>query len=135
MPEGRPSLRFHHLGYACAQIKRELPHYLSLGYYCEGERFVDVALGVAGQFLIGGGPRLELLENLPGSTTLDPWLAQGIKCYHLAYEVEDLAQALVWVSTQRGRVTVHPTTAVAFGGRRVMFALMRNMQLFEFIEA
>lgn len=127
-------MRFHHLGYACVCIERERPLFESLGYHAEGDGFADTGLGVAGVFMTGGGPRIELLENLPGSHTLDTWLAQQVKCYHFAYEVDNLAIAMAWVSARRGRVTVHPTPAVAFGGRRVMFALMRNMQLLEFIE-
>lgn len=30
-------------------------------------------------------PRIELLENISGSHTLDAWLAKGIKFYHFVH--------------------------------------------------
>ncbi|MCX7946507.1 MAG: VOC family protein [Hydrogenophilus sp.] len=134
-PPDAPLLRFHHVGYACAKIDRELPFFQPLGYRCEGSRFFDPTFGVSGLFLVGGGPRLELLENLPGSSRLDPWLAQRVKCYHFAYEVADFAQAIPWFLSQRSRITFGPAPAVAFNGRPVVFLMMRNLQLIELIES
>lgn len=125
---------FHHLGYACVSIAREITVLQALGYAQEGEHFRDPAQGVEGCFMTGAGPRIELLQNLPGAATLTPWLNAGIKLYHLAYEVADLHAALAWARAQRAVVKVEPVPAVAFGGRRIAFVFFRNGLLTEFIE-
>jgi len=131
LPEG---YEFHHVGYATASLEKERPFFAFLGYRQEGEDFADPVQGVAGCFLVGPGPRIELLENLPGAETLTPWLNAGIKMYHFAYLVADIEGALEWARSQRARVTVAPVAAVAFGGRRISFVMFRNGLMLEFIE-
>lgn len=131
LPEG---FQFHHLGYACADLAKDRAQFERLGYAIEGEPFEDPIQGVAGLFLAGAGPRIELLENLPGSTTLKPWLAQGTRIYHFAYLVADMAAALAWSRSQRAVTTVQPVPAVAFGGRRIAFVMLRTGFMLEFIE-
>ena len=131
LPEGHI---FHHIGYATASIERELATFASLGYRPEGASFTDPVQGVSGCFLVGPGPRIELLQSLPGAKTLEPWLGSGIRMYHMAYLVEDINQATAWARAQRARITVDPVPAVAFGGRRIAFAMLRNGLLIEFVE-
>ena len=126
---------FHHIGYATTSLEKEQNLFAFLGYHQEGDLFSDPVQGVAGCFLVGMGPRIELLENLPGSTTLTPWINAGIKMYHFAYFVDNLDEALKWARSQRARVTVEPVGAVAFGGRRISFAMFRNGLMLEFIES
>lgn len=126
---------FHHLGYACTSIAKERQHFAAIGFVQEGADFVDPVQGVSGCFLVGPGPRVELLENLPGACTLTPWLDAGIKLYHFAYLVADMNQALDWARHQRARITVQPVPAVAFGMRHIAFVMCRNGLLLEFIEA
>ena len=125
---------FHHLGYATQSIKKELISFLSIGYQIEGEHFTDDVQGVEGCFLVGAGPRIELLQNLPGAQTLTPWLNANIKFYHLAYLVPNMDAALIWARNQRAHITVNPVPAVAFEGRLISFVIMRNGVLIEFIE-
>ncbi len=125
---------FHHIGYATSSIERELSTFSQLGYCSEGDAFTDPIQGIRGLFLVGAGPRIELLESLPGSATLTPWLAGGIRMYHLAYTVTDIAAAVAWARAQRARITVEPVPAVAFQGRSISFAMFRNGLLVEFIE-
>ena len=125
---------FHHIGIACRSIEREEVIYAALGYEREGERFSDPLQGVRGSFMTGGGPRIELLENLPDSATLTPWLAKNIRMYHLAYLADDF-DAEVAVALGAGwKMMRAPLPAVAFGGARVCFLMMPNMQLVELIE-
>jgi len=131
LPEGHV---FHHIGYATASIERELSTFALLGYRIEGEYFTDTVQGISGCFVVGPGPRIELLQSLPGATTLAPWLASGVRMYHLAYLVDDIGQATAWARAQRARITVEPVPAVAFGGRRIAFAMLRNGLLIEFVE-
>lgn len=125
---------FHHIGCATTSIEKEQRFFAFLGYSPEGEAFLDRIQGVAGCFLTGPGPRIELLENLPGKSTLTPWLNAGTKMYHFAYKVKDLEQALHWARGQRAKVVVAPVPAVAFGNRRISFVIFRNGLMLEFIE-
>ena len=130
-----PALAFHHLGLACRSISKEARHLASLGYAQVGETFEDPLQGVRGCFLEGPGPRLELLEPLAGSTTLDGFLARGVKMYHQAFETPCLDAALEWHLGRRARVVSPPKPAVAFGGRRVAFIALPTMLIVELIEA
>lgn len=130
-----PDSRFHHLGHACRDLQASLDFFGAAGYRLDGDAFSDDTQGVRGCFLVGNGPRIELLENLPGRTTLSPWLAAGTMLYHMAYEVRDLAAALGWARGQRGRVVVPPVPASAFGGRRIAFVMFRHGPMLEFIDA
>lgn len=125
---------FHHIGYATTSLTREREFFEHLGYVQEGCDFIDSEQGVRGCFLQGPGPRLELLENLPNSDTLTPWLNAGIKMYHFAYEVADLDKAMNWARLHRGRMTVAPVSATAFDGRRICFFAFRQGPMLEFVE-
>lgn len=131
LPDG---YEFHHIGYASTSLDKDRSFFALLGYRQEGETFADPVQGVTGCFLLGPGPRIELLENLPDATTLTPWLNAGVKMYHLAYLVQDIEGALNWARNQRAKVTVAPVSAIAFGGRRISFVMFRNGLMLEFIE-
>lgn len=141
MAESTPPLRipmpveheFHHIGYATHSLKRECDFFSLLGYRQVGEFFSDPNQGVKGCFLEGTGPRIELLENLPGAQTLTPWLNAGVRMYHLAYQVNDIDLALDWIRSQRGRIVVPPAPAVAFGGCQICFVMLRTGFMLEFI--
>ena len=131
LPKG---YEFHHVGYATASIEPERSVFALLGYRIEGERFVDTLQGVSGCFICGPGPRIELLENLPGADTLSPWINAGVKMYHFAYRVDDISNAIDWARSQRAKVIVQPVPATAFGGRHISFVMFRNGMMLEFIQ-
>jgi methylmalonyl-CoA/ethylmalonyl-CoA epimerase len=87
---------------------------------------------VKGQFLIGAGPRLELLEPLPGSDTLAPFLSRGIKCYHHAYEVDSLEESVAALLSEGAKQLAPPVDAVAFD-RREVFLMLKNRWIVELI--
>lgn len=128
-------LAFHHLGVACRDLDREAAGYAPLGYRAEGPDFEDPIQGVRGRFLVGGGPRLELLVDLAEHRTIAPFLEAGVKVYHQAFEAPDFDRAWALLTGEhRARVARGPAPAVAFGGRRVAFAFLRNRALVELIE-
>lgn len=129
-----PRLEFHHIGYACGDFQTVRAFFERLGYQREGDDFEDPTQGVSGCFMVGVGPRIELLSNLPERSTLTPWIDAGIKMYHLAYLVDDIADAVAWARGCRARVVVSPVPSVAFCGRQIAFVLFRNGQLLEFVE-
>lgn len=130
-----PPLRFHHAGVACANIEQEAARLAPLGYSIEGAPFVDRTQGIRGLFVGGQSPRLELLEPLAAGGVLQPWLDNGTKLYHLAYETADLDASLAHLRRGRAKLVVAPVPAVAFGGRLIAFVMMPNMMLVELIAA
>jgi methylmalonyl-CoA/ethylmalonyl-CoA epimerase len=133
VPEG---LAFHHVGVASTAIAAEERFFAMLGYRREGEIFEDAVQGIRGCFMAGQAPRVELLEPLApedAKGVLAPWLAQGVKLYHLAYVAPQLAPAIDAMRTQRAKLVVAPVPAVAFGGREVAFLMLPNRLLVELI--
>ena len=125
---------FHHIGVATRGIEKELPTYLLLGYQREDEPFTDPAQGIRGLFLTSEGqPRLELLENLEGSKTLDKPLEHGQKLYHMAYLVGDIERAIEVLAANRAKV-IAPLKYSAYFGARICFLMLPNMGLIELIE-
>jgi methylmalonyl-CoA/ethylmalonyl-CoA epimerase len=127
-------LVFHHLGVACRDLDAEEQVWTPLGYVRESADFEDPRQQIRGRFLVGPGPRLELLVGTPGSTVLDPWLSRGIKIYHQAFEVPAVAGAIEALVVDGARVVVEPVPAVAFGGREIAFLMLRNGSLIEVIQ-
>lgn len=128
--------RFHHIGVATESIARDEAVYVQLGYQRESKEWVDPNQGVRGVFLVGPGPRLELLEPHEGSTTLEPWLHAGSRLYHQAYEVDDLNASLDSArKALRAHVLRAPLPSAAFGGRPVSFLMLRNRSVIELIQA
>ena len=126
--------KFHHLGFACNSIDRELEIFEKLGYERECDFFEDPQQGVRGIFLVGTGPRVELLENLPGKSTLTPWIEKNIQIYHQAFLVNDISNCLNVLRTQGNIIVVRPVVSVAFGGKKIAFVMMKNRMLIELIE-
>jgi methylmalonyl-CoA/ethylmalonyl-CoA epimerase len=129
------NLRFHHIGVACRDLNSECKLLSVLGYTAEGQDFADPVQGVAGRFLAGGGPRLELLTPLAQQGVLTPWLKANIKLYHLAYEIEDLEGGIAGFRKQGAKLVVSPVAATAFAQRRISFLMLPNLLLIELIAA
>jgi len=128
-----PGAEFNHLGIASNSIEKELGFFEMLGYRPEDTDFVDSVQGVRGRFLVGGGPRIELLENLPGSKTLDPWLGRGGRVYHFGYMVPDLTVARETALAEGAIVVRDSLPSLAFSGRLICFLLLRNRLMIELI--
>ncbi len=125
---------FHHVGVACRDLDAEAGPWLSIGYAAEGVDFEDQIQQVRGRFLVGVGPRLELLVGLGPSSPAAAALARGSKFYHQGFVTPRFEESLAALRRARCKVTVGPTPAVAFGGRRIAFLMMPNMNLIELIE-
>lgn len=125
---------FHHIGYATRRIEDGMKYFSVLGYSVESDPFEDQTQGIKGVFITGGGPRVELLENLQGRNTLDPWLSAGIAMYHFAYEVPNIFLVTASLKEMGAKVITPPVEATAFNGRKISFVMMRNAMLVEMIE-
>jgi len=127
-------LRFHHLGVACRDLDQEERGWLSLGYKRESDDFVDPIQQVRGRFLVGNGPRLELLAEYGPTSPIPKFLSKGIKIYHTAYEVEHFDRAIETMRSKRFKLMSDPARSVAFGGRRIAFLMQSTLNLVEIIE-
>jgi methylmalonyl-CoA/ethylmalonyl-CoA epimerase len=124
---------FHHIGVACYDLDREESAFSALGYSRETADFFDPIQGIDGRFLIGGGPRLELLKNHADRGPLTPWLKKGVRFYHVAYETDSLADAAATLARAGAKQVVAPVRAVAFDGRLISFHMLSNLSLVELI--
>lgn len=126
---------FHHIGIATKNIEKEFKSYAMLGYTKEAWFDSDINQGVKGLFITAKNqPRLELLENLEGSNTLDYWLKQGIKLYHFGYMVNDIDKAFDIFTVKLGAKVVSPMKISQFFGKRICFVVLKNMFVVELIE-
>ena len=127
-------LEFHHIGVATEDIESEFAAYRLLGYAREDAKFEDSEQGIRGQFITAPGqPRLELLENLEGSATLDVWLESKVKMYHFAYKTTDIEQAINVLNRNRIRIVTPLKTSVYFK-KRICFLMLSPRFLIELIE-
>ncbi|EHC5633084.1 GNAT family N-acetyltransferase [Campylobacter coli] len=125
---------FHHIGIACDNIEKEFFSYKFLGYFKEDCAFIDTNQGVRGQFIVAANqPRLELLENLPNSDTLNHWLASSIKMYHFGYIVEDIEKAQK-IFKQLGAKLISPLKYSIYFKKRICFLVLKNSFIVELIE-
>ncbi len=124
---------FHHIGVACKDFDQEQGKFAALGYQPEAPDVHDPVQRVHVRFLIGGGPRIELVRSDGQPGPLGAWLKSGIKLYHLAYVVKDLPAAIESLLSQGARVVVPPVPAAAFDGRCISFVMLPNLLLVELI--
>ncbi len=128
-------LQFHHIGIACRHIEKEIRSFAMVGYGLEGERFSDPLQKIHGCFLVGPGPRIELLAPMDDTSPVMSWLQKGVKMYHQAYEVESIEAAVTALAAGHAVVVSPAKPAVAFGGRKIAFLMFPNLLLVELIES
>ena len=126
-------LAFHHVGVACRDLDAEERLFVALGYARERADFYDPIQGVHGRFIVGGGPRLELLRNDAEPGVLSAWLKKGVRFYHLAYEIDHLERGATALLAIGAKALMKPVPAVAFDGRPICFYMLPNMSLVELI--
>lgn len=125
---------FHHIGIACECIEKEIGTYFLLGYSREGDMFEDEEQGIRGQFMVAKNqPRIELLENLPQSSTLNKFIESGNKIYHMAYYVKDIDKAVETLSRNKS-ILISPLKKSTYFKKRICFFVLRNMQMIELLE-
>jgi methylmalonyl-CoA/ethylmalonyl-CoA epimerase len=128
-----PGLEFHHAGVACDDLDLDESLFCALGYRRERPECVDPIQGVRARFLVGGGPRIELVCSLEGRGVLSDWLRKGTKFYHVAYEVDDLQSAAPAFEALGAKLVVEPVPGAAFGMRLLCFYMLPNLVLVELI--
>lgn len=126
---------FHHIGIACRDLDAEQAGWAALGYKQEGPEFEDPVQRVRGRFLVGPGPRLELLAPTTDDSPVEGVIKRRTKLYHQAFVTPAFDRALEAIEALGARRTAEPAPAVAFGGKRIVFVLLFNGNIIELIEA
>lgn len=127
-------LKFDHIGVATKSIEKEIRNYSMLGYRKVSGIFIDETQGIRGVFLDQeGGPRLELLENLEGRSTLTKQLESGNKMYHKAYLTPDIDKAIAYFKANKAKM-ISPLALSTYYKTRICFMLLPNMEMIELIE-
>lgn len=107
-----------------------------IGYETSGDSFIDQLQGIRGQFVVSGsGPRLEIVEDLPGSRTVSPWLRRSTVFYHVAFEVSSFDAQLGILVKEGAKVVGNGVSpSVAFGGRRICHLMQASRMIVELVE-
>jgi methylmalonyl-CoA/ethylmalonyl-CoA epimerase len=138
MPELCSSLRLHHVGFVVADIAACVEGFaLSLEAKWSGEVFADPLQRVKVTFLTISADQalVELVEPLGNDSPVERFLKErsgGL--HHLCYEVPDADAQLRRIRGCRGLIVSRPKPAIAFGGRRIAWALTKEGLLVEFLE-
>ena len=129
-------MKIDHIGYAVKRIDRAITAFQKLGYEFEPviddtDRNVKLAFGDK------DGYRIELvapLDKKQGSP-VDQYLSNtGGTPYHICYESDNLDSEIEELKAQGYKVVIEPKSAVAFGGRRVVFMMNIGFGLMEIVE-
>jgi methylmalonyl-CoA/ethylmalonyl-CoA epimerase len=124
---------FHHIGIACSDLDADERAFAALGYARERDECVDTIQSVRARFLVGPGPRIELVCDLDPGGHVSELAKRGVKMYHVAYEVDDLDEAERRLAQHGAKLIVGRAPGAAFGMRIICFYALPNMTLIELI--
>ena len=133
------SPRFHHIGYAVADIAAYRRDFFDALFQPEAvtDPVADPIQRVRVCFAaMTGGTVIELVEPMGDDSPLGSVIgsARG-GVYHLCYEVADLDAAILRFRQKRCMPLARPTPAAAFDGRRIVFLITPQRDLIELLEA
>jgi methylmalonyl-CoA/ethylmalonyl-CoA epimerase len=133
-----PTARLHHVAFVVPSIPEAAEH-LTRSLSCVwDERIVHIPEQTVWvsfvRRLTPDEPLFELVQPEDAKSRVAAFLKHGGGLHHLCYEVEDL-QAEVKNAASAGSIIVQkPAPAMAFGGRRVVWAYTRDRLLLEYLE-
>ncbi len=132
------SVRLHHIGFVVASIQESGQSFaLGLGADWDGNIVLDPIQKVRVTFLQGRSgtdPLIELVEPADPNSPVTRFLERGGGLHHLCYEVNNLEGHLEFCKSVGSTIIRPPVPAVAFGGRRIAWAVTRKKLLMEFLE-
>ena len=123
---------FHHVGIACVEVDADERLFAALGYHRERADVTDPLQNVWARFMVGGGPRIELLGDLRGAAIVQS-AQKGRRLHHLAYEVDDLDITSSEFRDLGAKEVAARRPGVAFDMRDICFWMLPNMMLIELI--
>jgi|SRR5690606_2046498 len=131
-------LVLEHMGVAVPKIDAAISIYQDLfGYRLLAGPFDDPGQQATVAFVGTDDPHalvVELIAPLGEGSHVANWLSRGAGAYHVCYRVADIDQALAQARARRSAVIREPAPAVAYGGRRIAWVMLRTRQLVEFVE-
>jgi methylmalonyl-CoA/ethylmalonyl-CoA epimerase len=132
-------VKLHHIGFVLASIQESAESFArSLGATWNGDIVFDPIQRVRLAFIQGrneADPLVELVEPGDPKSPVTRFLERGGGMHHLRYEVGDLESHLTFCKPL-GVITIrNPVPAVAFGGRRIAWAVTKTGALLEFLES
>jgi|SRR5579863_6238242 len=132
------TFRLHHIGFVVADIAACVEGFVAaLQATWNGEIIVDPLQRVKATFLTVSTEQalIELVEPIGEDSPVHGFLTQRSGgMHHLCYEVPDAEAELRRIRSCRGLIVSRPKPAIAFGGRRIAWALTREKVLLEFLE-
>ena len=131
-------LKLHHVGFVVRSIQDCGPAFAqALGATWDGNITFDPIQRVRVTFFEGrckADPLIELVEPGGQDSPVTRFLERGGGLHHLCYEVSDLERHLEFCKCAGNAVIHPPVPAIAFGGRRIAWAVTRKKMLLEFLE-
>lgn len=131
-------LKLHHFGFVVPSIQESGQSFaIALGATWDENVVFDPIQKVRVTFLQGHSrtdPLIELIEPAGAESPVTRFLERGGGLHHLCYEVADLESHLVFCKSVGTIVIRPPVPAVAFGGRRIAWAVTKKKLLVEFLE-
>jgi methylmalonyl-CoA/ethylmalonyl-CoA epimerase len=130
--------KLHHFGFVVSSIEESAETFArSLAASWDQNIIFDPIQKVRVAFFRGSNtadPLIELVEPGEPESPVSRFLERGGGLHHLCYEVGDLQSHLVFCKSVGNIVIRSPVAAVAFGGRRIAWAVTKNKLLIEFLE-
>ena len=138
--EARPpgEVKLHHIGFVLASIEESAESFArSLGAKWDGKIIFDPLQKVRVTFFEGahaGDALIELVEPASADSPVTKFLERAGGLHHLCYEVDGLEAHLQFCKSVGTIIIRQPVPAVAFGGRRIAWALTKKRLLVEYLE-
>jgi methylmalonyl-CoA/ethylmalonyl-CoA epimerase len=131
-------LKLHHFGFVVKSIQDcGWSFAQALGASWDEKIFFDPLQKVRVTFFEGrnnADPLIELVEPGGEDSPVTQFLQRGGGLHHLCYEVGDLERHLEFCKSVGNTIIRPPVPAVAFGGRRIAWAVTRKRLLVELLE-
>jgi methylmalonyl-CoA/ethylmalonyl-CoA epimerase len=130
-------VRLHHIGIATNNIEKSIEHHReNFGYELTSEIVIDpiqkvrVAMLKRPDSMIG----IELVEPIGADAPVVNHLKKNIYLYQLAYEVENIDEALRKARKSGSVIISRPQPSVLFNQRRIAFIFTPDRYIVEFVE-
>ena len=134
-----------HIGYLCADIRKSISSFETLGYRPCSKIFRDdvvnseTARGYARNvdicFLENEAYRIELVSPIDETSDVYQTLKrQGEGPYHICYRTDDLEQEIQTLKMDGYMLMKRPAMAIAFGEAKVAFLFKRAVGMIELVE-
>jgi catechol 2,3-dioxygenase-like lactoylglutathione lyase family enzyme len=126
-------MRIHHFGIVVENINKSAELYESLCFVRVGEMIIDNIQNNKLLFLKNCDTLIELIEPLNEHSTVIG--SHNIGYRHICFEVDDLDGAIMDFKVRKiGKIITDKIQAPAFENRKVVFAVLKDGNMIEFVE-